>query len=830
MKPALVLRMAWRDWRAGELKLILAALLVAVGTVTAIASFVDRLQQALLSESSTFLAADRVIRGSDPIPDEFVRQAHEAGLETAGVIAFASMVFAPNDDSALVSVKAVGAGYPLRGVLRTALEPFGDSEVAQGIPPRGEVWLDSRLFPSLGLTLGDSVWVGVEELKVTRVVAQEPDRGGGMFELGPRLLMNIDDVPATEVIQPGSRIGYRLLLAGADAPLESLRQSLPLDPVFEWQSIRESSPSIGEALARAESFLLLGGLLAVLLAGVAVALAARRYTLRHFDHVGVMKTLGATPNSITSGFVGILLSVGLTAIAIGLGLGFALQEGVYQMLQEMLRAELPPPGASPFVLGTVTGLICLLSFAVPPFIHLRQIAPMRVLRKDVVDGGPSQLVAYAAAFAGVLVLLIWYTGDLTLTLWTLLGALSSMFLFGGFAVLLLRGSRNLGMQARSGWRLGLAGLQRRYKTNVAQIMIFGLAIMLLLILVLLRTALLEEWQQQLPDDAPNHFVLNITPDQVSPLESLLAEHATRQGGVYPMMRGRALSVNGTDAKEWESEHGDRSVPGPGIDDERNITWSDSAPKDNRILDGAWWPEGDARSLISLEDEYARRSGLSVGDRIVFDVAGRTIETEVMSIRTVDWDSLQPNFYVIFSRAALADVPSTFMTSFHLPMERKPFLNDLLRQFPTLTVIEVDALIEQVKSIVDRVTQAIELVLALVLGSGVLVLVASVQASKDERVREHALLRALGATRSLITVSLAVEFATLGFFAGVVAAVGAELTVAVLQSQVFGLGFSLHPLVWLLGPLVGACLIVVVGMLGTLTVVRTPPVVVLRSLD
>lgn len=830
MKPALVLRMAWRDWRAGELKLILAALLVAVGTVTAISSFVDRLQHALLSESSTFLAADRVIRGSDPIPDSFITQAKDAGLDTAGVIAFASMVFSPNDESALVSVKAVGEGYPLRGVLRTASEPFGDSQLAGGIPPRGEVWLDSRLFPSLGLALGDSVWVGVEELEVTRVVAQEPDRGGGMFELGPRLLMNIDDVPATEVIQPGSRIGYRLLLAGDDSALEALKESLPLDPVFEWQSIRESSPSIGEALARAESFLLLGGLLAVLLAGVAVALAARRYTLRHFDHVGVMKTLGATPNAITSGFVGILLSVGLTAIAIGLLLGYGLQEGVYRMLQEMLRAELPPPGASPFILGTVTGLICLLSFAVPPFVHLRQIAPMRVLRKDVVDGGPSQLVAYGAALGGVLVLLIWYTGDLKLTLWTLVGALSSMLLFGGFAVLLLRGSRNLGMQARSGWRLGLAGLQRRYKTNVAQIMIFGLAIMLLLILVLLRTALLEEWQQQLPDDAPNHFVLNITPDQVSPLESLLTEHATRQGGVYPMMRGRALSVNGTDAKAWESEHGDRSVPGPGIDDERNITWSDTAPTDNRMLDGGWWPEGDARSLISLEDEYARRSGLSVGDTIVFDVAGRTIDTEVMSIRTVDWDSLQPNFYVIFSRAALADVPSTFMTSFHLPVDRKPFLNDLLRQFPTLTVIEVDALIEQIKSIIDRVTQAIELVLALVLGSGVLVLVASVQASKDERVREHALLRALGATRSLITVSLAVEFATLGFFAGVVAAVGAELTVAVLQSQVFGLGFGFHPLVWILGPLVGALLILIVGMLGTLAVVRTPPVVVLRSLD
>lgn len=830
MNLSFVLRMAWRDWRAGELRLILAALIVAVGTVTAISLFVDRLQQALLSESSTFLAADRVISGSEAIPEDFESAALERGLATARVTAFASMVFAPNDDSQLVSVKAVSDGYPLRGELTTADEPFSSATQIGGIPPRGEVWLDSRLFPALGLSVGDSVWVGVSELTVTRVVAREPDRGGGMFELGPRLLMNIDDVPATEVIQPGSRIGYRLLLAGDNDELAALRESLPIEPTFNWQSIRESSPSIGDALSRAESFLLLGGLLAVLLAGVAVALAARRYALRHFDHVGIMKTLGATPNAITSSYVGVLLAVGAVAISIGLALGYVLQEAVYRMLVEVFRTALPPPSAAPLVLGAVTGLICLLSFALPPFLHLRDIAPMRVLRNDIGDAGPSEFVAYSAAGVGALALLLWYTGDVRLTGWTLLGALSSILVFGGLAMLLLRGSRVVGMQARSGWRLGLAGLQRRYRSNVAQIMIFGLAIMLLLILVLLRTALLDEWQQQLPDDAPNHFVLNITPDQVEPLQALLAEHATRQGGVFPMMRGRAVSVNDVPAVQWDEQNGDPAVPGPGVDDERNLTWSDTAPNGNDLLDGEWWAADDERLLVSLEDEYARRSGLEVGDRILFEVAGSRIDVEVASIRRVDWDSLQPNFFVIFSRSALADVPSTFMTSFHLPTDRKRFLNDLLRSFPTLTVIEVDALIVQIKSIIDRVTQAIELVLALVLGAGVLVLIASVQSSKDERMREHGLLRALGATRSLVSGSLALEFAALGFFAGLLAVLGAELTVGILQSQIFELGFELHPTIWPLGPLVGAGLILVVGMIGTRSIVRTPPGVVLRGLD
>jgi len=832
MTLAMVLRLAWRDWRGGELGLLVIALMVAVSTVTAVSLFVDRLQQALLNESSTFLAADRYIGSSQEIPVEFREAAQALGLQLADTMAFPSMVFAADERNQLVSVKAVGTGYPLRGVLQVADAPFGVGTPTRELPARGEVWMDSRLFPALGITLGDEIEVGFASLKVARVLTQEPDRGGSMYDLGPRLLMRIEDVPATEVVQPGSRISYRLLLRGEDAALTELKESLALDedPNYWWRGIRESSPSIGSALGRAESFLLLGGLLGVLLAGVAVALSAHRYARRHYDHVGVLKTLGATPNQILSGYLLLLSVIGTVGVVFGLLVGAGLHLAIVAVLQSLIPVSLPMPSLRPLALGAVTGFICALAFALPPLLHLKNISPMRVIRRDLGAAPPSQVISYCAAVAGSLGLLIWYSGSLFLTFWTLVGTLSALALFGVLAHLLLRGGRVLGMQAGSGWRLALAGLQRRRRENTAQILIFGLAIMLLLILLLLRTALLDEWRNQVPDNAPNHFALNISPESVDEIGRMLDANASDQGGLYPMIRGRTVAVNGIDAKQWEETHRPHGGEGPRLRSGRNLTWASELPGDNTVVAGEWWDADDTRSMVSLEDDYAEDLGLDVGDVLTFDIAGQQLTAEITNLRRLDWESMRPNFFIIFSPGALESFPATYMTSFFLEPENKLFLNELLAKFPTITVIEVDALIAQVKSIIDRVTQAVELVLGLVLASGCLVLVASIQASKDGRMAEHALVRTLGGTRKLITGSLAVEFATLGLFAGTVAVVGAELTVAILQTQVFELGFSLHPWLWVTGPLVGALLVLSVGMIGTRSLISSPPIMVLRGLN
>ncbi|MEM1232009.1 MAG: FtsX-like permease family protein [Pseudomonadota bacterium] len=828
---SLARRLAWRDWRSGEVRLLLAALLVAVASVTAISLFVDRLQRALLDESADFLAADRYISASRALPEAYREQAQALGLSYADTLLFPSMVFGADDRNTLASVKAVTPGYPLRGELQRSAGPFEQGAPTDALPAPGEVWLESRLFPALGIALGDRIDVGLAQLTVAGVLTREPDRGGSMFDMGPRVLMRFEDVPATEVVQPGSRLRYRLLLRGAEADLERFKASLELPEGQRWVGIRDSSPSIGGALNRAESFLLLGGLLAVLLAGIAVALAAHRYARRHFDHVAVLKTLGSPPSQILASYTTVLLLVAAAAVPVGLLAGYLLHGLIVLVLQALLPVALPASGWSPYVLGAVTGLICAVAFALPAFLHLRGVSPMSVIRRDLGASPPSRYLSMGFAGAGILALLIWYTGSLALTLWTLGISAAVLLVFGGLAFALLRGSRALGTQAGSQWRFALASLQRRRLENTSQILIFGLALMLLLMLVLLRTALLEEWQQQIPEDAPNHFVINIAPDEMTDFRGRLEGEQLPHELGYAVVRGRVTALNDESAAEV-SERLERERPSDGrprLGSERNLTWAEALPEDNDVVAGRWWAADSTVPEVSLEEDYARELGIEVGDELTFDIAGAQLRAPVTSIRRLSWESMRPNFFIIFSPGALDDYPATFMTSFYLPRERKAFLNELLRAHPTVTVIEVDAIMAQVQSIVARVSRAVELILYLVIAAGALVLIASIQASRDARMAEHALLRALGATRGLVAGSLAIEFAALGLLAGLVAAIGAELAVAVLNDQVFGLPATLHGWLWVGGPLLGALLIMGIGVVSTRELVRTPPMLVLRSL-
>ena len=838
MTLSLIVRFATRDWRAGELRLLLAALLLAVGAVSAISLFVDRLQRALVAESTSFLGADRTIDSSRAIPDRFRELAAEQGLAAVDVVGFPSMVFAnAAERSQLASVKAVAAGYPLRGDLAVAEQPFGAGRITDGLPAPGEVWLDSRLFPALGLKLGDRVSVGYSEFVVGAVLVSEPDRGGSFFDFAPRLLMRAEDVPGTRVIQPGSRISYRLQLAGADAGLKALYDAIEgeLRPNYRWNSIREANASIGRALERAESFLLLGGLLAVLLAGIAVALAANRYARRHFDHVAVLKTLGATPRDIQWGYTGVLLVVGTVGAILGLVLGALVHLGIIAALGGFLPVALPMPGPRPLFVGLVTGFICLLAFALPPLLGLRSISPMRVIRRDLA-AGVAPAVTYGFAIAGSLGLLIWYSGSVLLTLWALLGAAVTGGVFATLALVLLRGGRVLGMQAGSVWRLALAGLQRRYRENVAQIMIFGFAIMLLLIMLLVRTALIDEWRAQIPERTPNHFLMNVAPDEVEAVQNLLETRTDYDGELFPMIRGRITAVNDVEAREWRQQQwrerregrGSGGGRGPGMRGERNLTFSTELPDNNVVVEGEWWSNGADAPAVSMEDDYAAGLGVGIGDTLTFDVGGLPLTAPITNLRRVEWDSLQPNFFIILSPGALKGFPATYMTSFFLSREQKPLLNELLSRHPTVTVIEVDNIIAQVRIIIDRVTQAVELVLYLVLCAGILVLIASIQSSRDLRLKEHALLRALGGTRRLISGALVSEFAVLGAFAGLVAVIGAEITVFALNRQVFELRTALHPQLWVAGPLLGMLVIAVVGYLGTRKLVHSPPATVLRE--
>ncbi len=820
------LRLLWRDWRGGELGILLAAIVIAVAIVSGISLFAERLQRAIVSESSNFLAADRVLQSPRPVPEGWLQRAASLGLEQAQVLNFQSMVYA-SDAMQLASVKAVDDNYPLHGQLDVSDRPFSPGHKTSRGPAAGELWLDSRLLPLLGVDIGDSIYVGELPLLVTAIVVNEPDRGGNFYGLGPRVLMNSADIAATEVIQPGSRVEYRYLFAGAAPALQNYGDWLQgqLQPSHKWLDLKDSQPRIAKALDRAERFLLLAGALGVGLAGIAIALAARRYSERHFDYVAMMKSLGASGNTIIRIYVVNLLLLGTIATFIGCAIGWFIQAGFMAILQDYFALQsLPVSTLRPFLSGALTALVCLAVFALPPLINLRNISPLRVLRRDVEVSMLGALATYGTGVAGIAGLMLWYSGDLKLTLAVLLGVALIVLVVGVVAWYFLRSGQRLGMRAGGSLQLVLASMRRHGLQNAVQVVIFSLAIMLLLTLV--RSSLLEEWQLQLPEGTPNHFLVNVSEQQLEPVSALLAGQQLASEPLYPMVRGRLTAINNVPVTGLVSK--DERTRGS-IDRELSLTWSATVPEQNIISQGKWWDPGSKRAEVSVEQELAQRLEVGVGDQLRFQIGSEVLEVRVSSIRALDWDTMRPNFYMIFPPELLRQYPATYMTSFYLPAGQKLFLNQLLRKFPTITVIEMDAVINQVHSIVSQVSLAIELVLALIVISGLLVLVASVQASLDSRFQESAILRTLGARRSLVLGSLVYEFALLGLLAGMMAAFGAELAVFGLQTFVLKMNYVPHPLVWLLGPALEAGLIGSAGYLTCRRVVNTPPVQVLREL-
>ncbi len=818
-------RMLLRDWRGGELGVLLAALVIAVAIVSGISAFTTRLQNSLEQESHRFLAADSVVAGSGQQPGDWLEHAGVLGLSTAQTLTFPSMVFAGEEDMYLASVKAVSDAYPLRGELMMSAEPFGDTRLRNSGPSVGNVWLDSRLFPLLDVEVGGQVTIGDADFTVSAAVRSEPDRASGFFGYGPRVLMHLDDIPATGVVQPGSRVEYRLLLAGEPEVLEDYGQWLEprLEAGQRLLDVNNSQRGIGSALDRAESFLLLAGSLGVVLAGVAISLGARRFAERHYDYVAIMKSLGADSAAINRIYGTSLLLIGVIATSLGVALGWSMQAVFFALFSDALPMTPAPSGPRPYLMGAVTAMVCLLSFAWPPLARLRHVAPLRVLRRDLPNETRRTVLDNVIGLGAVMLLMLWYSGDLSLTLAVLAGLVASSSMAAAVALLMLRGGRLAGMRAGSIWRLALAGLQRRGGTNTLQVVIFSLTIMLLLILLLVRTSLIEEWQMQLPEGTPNHFLVNIAPAEVNAVRESLNRKAVLAQPLYPMIRGRITHINGEAlGRSDDPEQGRRER-------ETNLTWSAQLPPDNQLLAGQWWPSETSEAWVSIEEGMAERMQLQVGDSVRYMIGSQPLEVTVASIRRVDWQSMQPNFFMVFPPAVLQGYPATFMTSFHLDSSDKRFLNDFIRSFPTVSVIEMDVVIAQIRGIIDQVSVAIELVLAVILAAGGLVLIAGVQASVDSRLYEGAILRALGASRSLILGALVIEFAVLGLFSGVLATVGAEIAVYILQTQVLAMDYTPHPVLWLVGPVVAVLMIGGLGVWNCRRVVSTPPLLVLREI-
>ena len=833
MNFRLILNFILSDWRSGELHLLLIALAIAVGTVSSITLTVDRLQKAMTKEASVFLGADRSISSRRAIPERFIEEAVDRGITTSSLVVFNSMVLssADNTKSQLAGVKAVEGNYPLRGQLRVADEPFGATRETTDIPGPGELWLNSRLFYALNVELGDQVEVGYAPLTVTGIIEAEPDRGFSMLDLTPRALMRMEDIEATQVIQPGSQIDYRLLLVNDDdSVFRGLYRAIEEDlEGFRWRNVKDSDERIGRALDRAESFFLIGGSMAVLLAGVAIALSANRYARRHFDHVGILKTLGARPRAVLWGCLGLLLFIGVIGIVAGLIVGAAVHWGLVWYLTEQVLTtglDVPPASITPLLTGVVTGFICLFAFALPPFLDLISVSPLRVIRRDFRRAGISSLVTYFCAITGILGLLIWYSGSWSFTFWLLLGIVLVTVVFGTAAIVLLRGGRLLGMQAGSVWRLALSGLQRRNVENTGQIVVFSLVIMLLLILYLVRSSLVEEWQAQLPADTPNHVLFNISQAQRADVAQFIDNYAT-DGDLAAFYDGRVVAVNGEPVREYQ--RGRPNLAGPRLSSGRQLTFADEIPDNNIVVKGEWWEPDTEEMLVSVENEYALGWGLDVGDTLTFRVQGQEFDVTISSLRGLEWqENAQFNFFYVFSPRVFDDIPSSYRAMIYVPDEHRSELSQLIARNPTMTVFDVDSIIKQVQSVIDRVTMAVEWILILVLTSGSLVLLASIQASRDSRIKEHALLRSMGGTKKLILGSLTAEFLLLGLMAGLVAVVGAELSLYLIEEQLLEFDYASRPEIWVAGFLLGGGIVASVGYLSTRKLVRLPPITILRD--
>ncbi len=836
-------KLLWRDWKGGQLNLVVSALVLAVMVVTAVSLFADRVERGLNQQITSFLASDLTVRGGIEIGDEYRAKAQELSLTTADLALFRSMVFA-GDNNHLASVKAVSKAYPLRGQMELSdnLDGGSVSKRSEG-PAQGEAWVEARLFNLLDIKIGDKIEVGYLNLTVSNMIVNEPDRGTGFAAAGARVMMNLDDLPASQLVRPGSRIGYRFLMSGDDNSIAAYkswfdaREEAKKDSSeikhFRLVTPENAEEQLADAMQRGRAFLLLSGTIGVLLAGLAMALASQRYAARLTDQVALMKAWGQPTSSIRRSQFLRLFIIAAASTALGILFGWFAHYLLLEVAKGVFSVELPLPGSRPWIVAAITGFVCVLGFALPALWHLPTIAPLRVLRRDLPNSLMGQGRRLAIGIIALLLLTFWYSESLITSL-LFLAAVFILFAVCAFIALqCLKLVQRFGSWRGSFVRLGLANLWRRRGQTLVQLVGFSTTLMLLLVVTGLRTNLIAEWQDQLPADTPSHFLYNVADREVDGVRQLLDEEKVGTTDWFPMVRGRLVAING------EAISRERMAQSDGLSREVNFTQTSRLPVSNVIEDGQWWTSPPAGLEFSIEQQVAQEIGVGVGDEIEFSIGGLKFTATLASIRSVDWQSMNPNFYVVFYPGALDRYAPNWVTAVRAgeilelkPGElakQAPFVSRMVKQYPTAVVLELGDVVARIRDVINRVTQGLELILLLVLLCGALVLFAAIGVSYDERLRENAILRTLGSSKKIIIGALTIEFAVLGAIAGLIASVGAETILYFVQRNVFDMQAQWHPSLWGLGLMSGVILITVLGLLRSREIITVPPLQSLRQI-
>ncbi len=828
MNTAIVaLRLLRREWRSGDITVVITAIVVAVTALVSVTTFSDRLREALRSQGSELLAADVVVRTPYPPNPVWLERATELDLQHVVTVGFRSVVTA-EEASRLAEVKAVAPGYPLRGTMRTADGIDQEDRPADGVPSAGKAWIDQQLLAALKIDIGQKIQLGYRLLTVDQIITLEPDRGGSVFSIGPRLMISSADLPSTGLLAPGSLVSYRWLLAGDATSLAEFRRWLEAqnERGLRIEDASNAQPRFRTALNRGERFLGLATLVSVLLAGIAIVRAARHYTTRHMDTVAIIRCFGSTQRQIVEVFTIQLLVIGGLASAVGCALGYLAQQVFVYILPGLVAAQLPLPTARPALIGMLAGITTLVGFAAPVVLRLKHVPPLRVFRREIGALPKRLIMVYATAVATLSTLVIWLGRDLELSMYVLGGGLLTVIVLNSVSHLMVRAVNHFSRGVGASWRFGISNLARRADASISQIVAIGIGVMAILLLSTVRSDLLQAWRSSLPVGTPNHFLINIQPGQLSRLEAFFHQRGWPPPTLRPIVRARLVSINDKPVKSEDFVDGFARRM---VQRAANLSWTEELQEDNKVVSGKWWTSQEsAAPLVSVEQQYANALGLKLGDVLTYQIADRYARVRITNLRSVEWDSFRPNFFLIVPPKLLAGYPTSYITSIYVPKTDTRQLRELVGEFPNITDIDIDALLEQVRRLVDRVNLALQYIFLFTLLAGFTVLYAAIQTSKSERRREIAVLRALGATQRQLLAGVAAEFFVSGLLAGGIGALAAMAVGFGIAEYLFNLPYRFNFAVWWMGLTVSGVAVTAFGILGTYRLWRTPPWLVLQE--